>query len=417
MDFNTSQPVLHFTEQIYHSLNQPPSAKTLAIFIDLKKAFDTVVHEILLKKLEFYGVRDSAYSCANTWFKNYLSEREQFVSINGVSSDKGKILCGVPQGSVLGPLLFLIFINDLPNSTDFLTLLFADDTTFQLSDTNIEKLYEKANFELEKANIWFKANKLTLNVKKTKFMLFSDKNLKPDINLHIGGKSIEQVGTGCKEKYFKFVGHVLDDKLSWDGHVDHICKKLASSNFAINSSKHFLPLKIRLSVYYSFFDSHLNYGILLWGSAKAKSLKKIENLQKRCIRNVLLKKFNAHTEPLFKNLQILNLNDKLTYCRSIFMHQYKHNKLPESFSGIFTDIINTDQLQVRHNDFNMINKPAIKSCLEKFPLKQIISTWNSLSVDLKSTGDEEEFKLLLKEDLLSKYCLELDCPSNCFSCN
>ena len=339
------------------------------------------------------------------------------MSINGISSENGKILCGVPQGSVLGPLLFLIFINDLPNATDFLTLLFADDTTFQVSGVNLEELFEKANCELEKASIWFKANKLTLNVKKTKFMLFSDKNLQTQLELRIGGKSIEQVGTGCNEKYFKFVGHVLDDKLSWEGHVEHICKKLSSSNFAINSTKHFLPLKIRLSVYYSLFDSHLNYGNLLWGCAKTKYLDKIENLQKRCIRNIALRKFKAHTEPIFKEFQILNLRDKLVYIRSTFMHQYRHDKLPASFSGLFTDITNSDEFQIRHNDYNYINKPAIKSNLENFPLKQILSNWNSLSIDLKSTGEEEEFQALLKETLLYNYNFETDCPNNCYSCN
>ena len=276
---NTSQPVLHFTDKIFNALNQKQPEKTLSIFIDLKKAFDTVDHKILLKKMDHYGVRGTS----NTWFTNYLSNREQFVSLEGVRSDKNKIVCGVPQGSVLGPLLFLIFINDLPNATDFLTLLFADDTTFQLSSNNINILFEKCNSELEKAATWFKANKLTLNVKKTKFMLFEGKNQKTNIeglSLLIDNKEIDQVGSNCKQKYIKFVGHVLDDQLTWAGHLEHICKKLASANFALNTSKNFLPLRIRKTLYYSLFDSHLMFGNLLWGCADQKFLKKVEILQK-----------------------------------------------------------------------------------------------------------------------------------------
>ena len=196
----------------------------------------------------------------------------------------------------------------------------------------------------------------------------------------------------------------------------YLQKKLASSNFAINSSKHFLPLKIRLSVYFSLFDSHLNYGNLLWGCTKTKYLNKIESLQKRCIRNVALKGFRSHTEPIFKKLELLTVPDKITLSRSMFMHQYRHEKLPSSFSGLFSDVVNTDELQTRHNDYNYLNKPALKKYLEKFPLKQILTNWNSLSIDLKSTGDEEEFKSLLKENLLSKYSTETDCPKNCYSC-
>ena len=189
----------------------------------------------------------------------------------------------------MGPILFLLFINDLPNATSFLTLLFADDTTFQISDIDTEFLFDKANLELEKASNWFQANKLTLNVKKTKYMLFQEKNNNSNVGtlqLKLGNKIVEQVGTNYTEKYFKFVGHVLDDSLLWVGHVEHICKKLASSNYAINSTKNFLPKKVRLALYYSLFNSHLNYGNLLWSCANKKSLGKIENLQKKCLRNV-----------------------------------------------------------------------------------------------------------------------------------
>ena len=168
------------------------------------------------------------------------------------------------------------------------------------------------------------------------------------------------------------MGHVLDDKLTWEGHIEHIAKKLASANFGINSSKNFLPLHIRKTLYYSLFDSHLNFGNLLWGCAKINKLKKIETLQKRCIRNISLKSFKAHTEPLFKSLGILTFSDKLSHSRAVFMHKYRHNKLPTSFSGMFNDTAMTDGIQSRHNDYNYQNLPAINKGLENFPLKQMI---------------------------------------------
>ena len=178
-----------------------------------------------------------------------------------------------------------------------------------------------------------------------------------------------------------------------------------------------MPLKIRKTLYYSLFDSHLNFGNLLWSCAEKKLLNKIENLQKRCIRNVGLKNFRAVTEPIFKEMEILKFKDKLAYNRSVFMHQYKNNKLPESFSDIFTDISNTDDLQTRHNDYNFVNKPAIKSYLESFPYKQILSNWNSLSIDLKSTADEDAFKQMLKEMYLSNYDCDSQCFGPCYSCS
>ena len=238
-----------------------------------------------------------------------------------------------------------------------------------------------------------------------------------NLNLQIDGYYVDQIGNNCKDKYFKFVGHVLDENLTWEGHLEHIAKKLASANFAINSSKNFLPIHIRKTIYYSLFDSHLNFGNILWGCASNKFLKRIETLQKKCIRNVSLKKFNAHSEPIFKELEILKISDKIAYCQAIFMHQYRHKKLPVSFENMFQEITENDALQTRHNDYNFINKPAIKRYLEKFPTKTMLSNWNYLDIECKATADAEEFKSLLKHKFLSSYSSEPECDANCYICN
>ena len=132
------------------------------------------------------------------------------------------------------------------------------------------------------------------------------------------------------------------------------------------------------------FDVHLNFANLLWGSAQTELLKKLL-LLKKCIRNIGLKICRAHTEQSFKELEILKSTDKLSFCKSIFMHHYKNNKLPISYSGIFSDMTKSDNFQTRHDNYNFVNNPSAKSYLEKFPYKQIVSTWNNLNIDLKAT--------------------------------
>ena len=251
-------------------------------------------------------------------------------------------------------------------------------------------------------------------------MLFSGHNKNIDLStlsVKIDNKEIEQIGNKCKEKYFKFVGHVLDENLSWEGHIEHIAKKLASANFAINSSKNFLPLKIRKTIYFSLFDSHLNFGNLLWGCASDKLIKKIESLQKKCIRNVALEKYKSHTEPIFKKLKILKFSDKLSFCQAQFVHQFRHKKLPVSFDNIFTEVTDDQDLKTRHSDYNFSNKPAIKKYLEQFPLKKMLSNWNFLDLDLKSTADALDFKNLFQENKIASYNYEPECFGKCFACN
>ena len=183
-------------------------------------AFDMIDHEILLRKLETYGIRGVPLQ----WFESYLKNRKQFVTYNGVSSCERTLSCGVPQGSVLGPLLFLVYVNDLYQAAPFLfCVLFADDTNVLMSDGDFDNLVSKLNAELENLDIWFKVNKLSINLRKTKFMIFTNRKYLRKPKIEINSCDIEQVSN------LKFLGVVLDDKLNWKCHMAHVSNKLAKS--------------------------------------------------------------------------------------------------------------------------------------------------------------------------------------------
>ena len=189
----------------------------LGIFLDFSKAFDTVDHVILLEKLSHYGIRGVALD----WFRNYLTDRKQFTVFKDSRSDYQNVVCGVPQGSILGPLLFLIYINDLSTVSNALfTILFADDTSIFLSDKNYDTLLNTMNNELLIITKWLSANKLSLNIKKTHYMVFSGKksNLS-NCDVRINNQTISKVSE------IKFLGVLVDEKLSWKSHIAYISKK------------------------------------------------------------------------------------------------------------------------------------------------------------------------------------------------
>ena len=177
---STDMALIELTDKISRAIEN--NEYTLGIFLDLSKAFDTVNHEILLKKLNFYGIRGTALD----WFERYLTNRKQTVKSNDVKSVPQTITCGVPQGSVLGPLLFLIYINDIHKSSSYFSfILFADDTNLFSSGKNLKMLCKRANIELQKVSIWLKANKLTLNVTKTQYIIFKSRKKKLNKNIDI----------------------------------------------------------------------------------------------------------------------------------------------------------------------------------------------------------------------------------------
>ena len=247
--------------------------KVIGIYLDFSKAFDTVNHDILLQKLYHYGIRGNAYE----WFKSYLTGRVQYVTYNRVQSSPKLITCGVPQGSILGLLLFLIYINDLPNVCDnTMPFLFADDTNLFISGENSQKLYEAANNDLNAIAEWLKVNRLSLNVKKTHYMVFSNTKITSANNeLKIEGETISEVTKT------KFLGVIIDNRLNWQHHINYISSKVAKGIGIIIKVRKVLDNKLLLSLYYAFIYPYLMYCNNVWGNACSVYLNKLNVLQKR----------------------------------------------------------------------------------------------------------------------------------------
>ena len=266
----------------------------LGVFLDLSKAFDTVDHDILLNKLDTYGIRGTAHD----WFRSYMFQRKQFVAFNGSTSNESTIKCGVPQGSVLGPLLFLLCINDMVNASAVLfSLLFTLRKKPRSSD-----------------------------------------------DIFIDHEPIEIV------EHFKFLGVIIDLKLSWVDHIQFIKTKISKGLGILCKAKRVLKLPTLLTLYYSFIYPYMLYCIEIWGSASKECLMSILRLQKRAVRIIKSVPIRTESAPMFQSLKLLSVFEIYTLKIAMFMYKYVHNQVADCVNELFTIINEIHNRVTRQSD-------------------------------------------------------------------
>lgn len=393
-NFSTDMAVIEIQDRIIKELNS--GKEVIAVFMDLSKAFDALSHEILLQKLQYYGVRGICLD----WFRSYLSNRKQFTVYNYNNSQLRDIDTGVPQGSILGPLLFLIYINDIVNScNDPHFILYADDTSLLASHKDMNVLIETLNENLAKITKWFKCNKLSLNVSKTQCILFKRGGMQYDmdnISLQIDMNPLEFYES------VQFLGVTLNSKLSWNDHINSVCLKVSRFIGIMNRLKYELPSYILFALYNAYILSYLSYCNSIWGNTYSSHINTLILLQKKAIRICSKADYLAPTSKLFKSLNTLKLEDINKLQIGSLMQRYHVNTLSPYLMNMF--IVNSNIHDHYTRSSNKFHRWSYLNDKSKYSLRHTGPVlWNDLNLKLFNTQFNNIFKRQYKRILISSY--------------
>ena len=386
---STENAVLQIYERMLGSLDKKET--TCSVFVDLRKAFDTVNHKILLAKLDKYGIRGISFKL----LESYLSDRWQYTIINASKSQKKRVTCGVPQGSTLGPLLFLIYINDMYLASKLNLNLFADDAYLSFSSTSPQLLEKTVNEEMNKFLNYLNINKLTINKDKTTYMITSKQKFTHKFEIKVGNQVLSQ------HKESKYLGVIIDDKLTWKSHLQKARGKLASGCWALYRLKNYVNRKTLRMVYFGLIYQTLQYCISCWGFASQCYLEPLNVLNRRAIRTICNAPREAPTTPLFFELGILKLKDIYTFQIAKIMHQISRNNYKGNYNILSVKEVHKYPTRFAES-FNYYQKSTNLKLTDKALSIVGPKIWSQVPSNMK-TLPFNIFKIAYKKFLLDQY--------------
>lgn len=382
---STMTTLLDATTEWYENMDK--GKLNCVVFLDLSKAFDTVNHTILLDKLARYGLQPETVN----WFSSFLTDRKQQCLVDGHLSSPRKIQCGVPQGSILGPLLFLIYINDLPSCLKYSKArMFADDTTVTTADKSIIKMIQNANSDLANLREWLLANKLSLNLGKTEQMFIaSDDNLNKicdSASIYLANKPLRKV------RKSKSLGIFIDERLSWSVHIDTVAKKVSSAIGGLRQIRHLVNKKTAITIYNALIRSLFDYCDLVWDSVNLTLAKRLQKLNNRAGRVISQLGYDVRSNDIRNQLGWTTLAERRAEHKCILMYKILRAEAPIYLKQLFPHVSNDEEYYLGDRKINLILPKAKTEYMKKSFKFSASKLWNSLPLETKLQNTLSSFK-------------------------